>query len=298
VIQGIFTGNNKSSVIYCGIHHNKNKIFKCNKKEYEKLAEHIGTFPVVMISPQDSSLIMEGSEERRRFLNSVISQYDRTYLEDVLQYNRILAQRNKLLKDMGWSRKFDEDMLGVYDSQLIAPAERIFKSRTLFSVKMIPIFRNYYQLISPDNEEVDLQYQSQMMAHDLASLLKNSREKDRIMQYTTQGIHKDDLVLRLNGYPLKKTGSQGQQKTFLVTLKLAQFDFIKEMNQTRPILLLDDVFDKFDESRVRQIIKLVADDHFGQIFISHTDEHKMKSILEDMQTDFKLFHIKDGKLSS
>lgn len=298
VIQGVFLNDNKSNEIYCGIHRNKNKVFKCNKKEYEKLAHHIGSFPVVMISPQDSSLIMDGSEERRRFLNSVIAQYSKTYLEDVIAYNHVLAQRNKLLKDFGWQRKFDEEMLSVYDGQMLAHAEGIFEQRTLFTEKMIPIFRNYYHQIAPDNEEVDLQYQSQLTDHDFEKLLKDSREKDRIMQYTTQGIHKDDLNLKLNGHALKKTGSQGQQKTFLVTLKLAQFDFIKDMNQAKPILLLDDVFDKFDDQRVRQIIRLVSDQHFGQIFITHTDEAKMKSILEEMHTDFRLFHIKDGKLSS
>jgi DNA replication and repair protein RecF len=296
VIQGIFPSSGKPTEIFCSIHHNKNKVFKCNKKEYEKLAQHIGSFPVVMISPQDSSLIMEGSEERRRFLNNVISQYDRTYLEDVLHYNRVLAQRNKLLKDLGWTRQYNEDMLSVYDAQMVAPAERIYKSRMVFSEKMIPVFRKYYEMIAGEHEDVELQYQSQLQHNNLEDLLRNSREKDRIMQYTTHGIHKDDLVLKLNGYTLKKTGSQGQQKTFLVTLKLAQFDFIKEMNQKRPILLLDDVFDKFDEQRVRQIIRLVADEHFGQIFISHTDEDKMHSILEEMHTDFRLFKVDNGKI--
>jgi DNA replication and repair protein RecF len=298
VIQGVFQNDNKSNEIYCGIHHNKNKVFKCNKKEYERLAQHIGLFPVVMISPQDSSLIIDGSEERRRFLNSVISQYSKTYLEDVIAYNRILAQRNRLLKDFGWQRKFDEEMLGVYDGQMLAHAARIFEQRTTFIERMIPIFRSYYHQIAPEDEEVDLHYQSQLIDHDFETLLKDSREKDRIMQYTTQGIHKDDLILKLNGHALKKTGSQGQQKTFLVTLKLAQFDFIREMNQAKPILLLDDVFDKFDDQRVRQIIRLVSDQHFGQIFITHTDEAIMQSILEDMHTDFRLFHIQNGKLSS
>ncbi|HEX2394072.1 MAG TPA: DNA replication and repair protein RecF [Bacteroidales bacterium] len=296
VIQGAFKSNGSVNEIYCGIHHNKNKIFKKNKKEYEKLAHHIGLFPVVMISPQDSSLIMEGSEERRRFLNNVISQYDHTYLEDVMQYNRILAQRNKLLRDAGWKKDFDAEMLDIYDSQLLSPGKRIFESRSLFAEKMIPVFTKYYYQISSNFEEVELQYTSQLSGDDFEYLLKNSREKDRIMQYTTQGIHKDDLLLKINGYSLKKTGSQGQQKTFLVTLKLAQFDFIKDMNKTRPILLLDDVFDKFDESRVRQIIQQVSDQHFGQIFITHTDPQKMKSILEEMNTDYKLFHIENGRI--
>jgi DNA replication and repair protein RecF len=298
MIQGTFESDEKSDDVFCSIHHNRNKVFRRNKKEYEKLAHHIGLFPVVMISPEDSALIMEGSEERRKFLNSVISQYDKRYLEDMISYNKLITQRNRLLKDFQSSRRYDEEMLKVYDDQLIPPAERIFARRNEYTDKMIPIFRKYYHLIAPDDEEVDLVYQSQLQGQDYGGLLAASREKDRIMQYTTQGIHKDDLVLNLNGYPMKKTGSQGQQKTFLVTLKLAQFDFIKAMNQTPPILLLDDVFDKFDETRVRQIIKLVSDEHFGQIFITHTDEKKMHSILSEMETDFRLFHIHNGKVIS
>jgi DNA replication and repair protein RecF len=298
MIQGSFSVNGKDEEILCSIHHNRNKIFKRNKKEYERLAHHIGLFPAVMITPEDATLIIEGSEERRKFLNSVISQYDKGYLDDMIHYNKLLSQRNRLLKDFITARRFDEDMLAVYDEQMLPVAERIFRQRAAFTEKMIPIFRHYYHDIAPDNEEVDLFYQSQLSGQDFQLLLKNSREKDRIMQYTTQGVHKDDLILRLNEYPLKKTGSQGQQKTFLVTLKLAQFDFIKEMNKARPILLLDDVFDKFDESRVRQIIRLVSDEHFGQIFITHTDEGKMQSILEEMAGDFRLFHVDNGIISN
>lgn len=298
LIQGTFTVDDRQEDIYCSIHHNRNKVFRRNKKEYEKLAHHIGLFPVVMISPEDTALIMEGSEERRKFLNSVISQYDKVYLEDMISYNKLLSQRNRLLKDFQATGRFDEEMLRVYNDQMIGPALRIYTRRNEYTDKMIPIFRKYYHFIAPDHEEVDLQYQSQLREQEFALLLAASREKDRIMQYTTQGIHKDDILLKLNGYPMKKTGSQGQQKTFLVTLKLAQFDFIKAMNQLCPILLLDDVFDKFDETRVRQIIKLVSDEHFGQIFITHTDEHKMESILKEMDTDFRLFHLQEGGIIS
>jgi DNA replication and repair protein RecF len=296
IIQGSFAANEKTDEIYCSIHRNRNKVFRRNKKEYDRLANHIGLYPVVMISPEDSSLIMEGSEERRRFLNSVISQYDKAYLEDMIAYNKILSQRNKLLKDFQGIQNYDEDMLGVYDNQMLLPAKRIYNRRTEYVQRMIPVFKKYYQFIAPGIEDVDLQYQSQLEGNDLAILLTDSRQKDQILQYTTVGIHKDDILLKLNGYPMKRTGSQGQQKTFLVTLKLAQFDFIKEMNKAMPLLLLDDVFDKFDESRVRQIIKLVSNDHFGQIFITHTDEDKMKSILEEMDTDFRLFHLCNGKI--
>lgn len=298
MIQGSFSMHGNIDDIVCSIHHNRNKIFRRNKKEYERLAQHIGLYPVVMISPEDASLILEGSEERRKFLNSVISQYHKGYLEDMIQYNKLLSHRNRLLKDFSNSRRFDEEMLRIYDDQMNPLADRIYRLRAEFTQKMIPIFRQYYHLIAPDNEAVDLQYQSQLDHQDLAHALQEAREKDRVMQYTTQGIHKDDLILRLNGHSLKKTGSQGQQKTFLVTLKLAQLDFIREMNQVVPILLLDDVFDKFDELRVRQIIRLVSDQHFGQIFITHTDESKMQSILEEMDTDFKLFHVSGGTILS
>jgi len=298
MIQGSFNSDERVDEIYCGIHRNKSKIFKRNKKEYDRLANHIGLFPVVMISPEDSALIMEGSEERRKFLNSVISQYDKGYLEDMINYNKLLSHRNKLLKDFHGQRKFNEDMLAIYDEQMVQPAQRIFLRRSEYTRQMIPIFSTYYHQVAPVSEEVDLIYQSQLDSHDFSALLEDSREKDKVMQYTTQGIHKDDLVLQLNGHPMKKTGSQGQQKTFLVSLKLAMFDFIKEMNKLRPILLLDDVFDKFDETRVRHIIKLVSDDHFGQIFITHTDKPKMQSILKDMEAEFRLFHIENGMISS
>jgi len=296
LIQGKFISHHTTDEILCSIHHNRNKIFKRNKKEYNRLAEHIGLFPVVMISPEDSSLIMEGSEERRKFLNSVISQYNKEYLTDTIQYNKLLSQRNKILKDFSHQKPMDESMLEVYDNQLSPLAERIFMKRSTFTGKLIPIFRKYYHQMAPVSEEIDLHYQSQLSEGVYTELLKGARDKDRFMQYTTVGIHKDDILLKLNHYPLKKNGSQGQQKTFLVTLKLAQFDFIKEMNSLKPVLLLDDVFDKFDETRVRQLIKIVSDEHFGQIFITHTDESKMQSILRDMQADYSMFRVDYGKV--
>lgn len=296
IIQGQFSSGENTDEVLCSIHHNRKKVFKRNKKEYSKLAEHIGLFPLVMISPEDSSLIMEGSDERRKFLNSVISQYNKEYLTDTIHYNKLLSQRNKILKDTGGQGSADENMLEIYDTQMVPLAERIFHNRSVFTQKLTPIFRQYYHSIAPLHENIDLLYHSQLHEGDYPELLKRSRGKDRVMQYTTTGIHKDDLILKLNDYPLKKNGSQGQQKTFLVTLKLAQFDFIKEMKNLRPILLLDDVFDKFDESRVRQIINLVSDDHFGQIFITHTDESKMQSILNDMHINHHLFRVDNGKV--
>ena len=297
VIQGDFILNGKKEEIYCGIQRNKRKVFKRNKKEYTRHSDHIGLLPVVMISPADSELIMGGSEERRRFINGVIVQYDKNYLNDLIKYNRLISQRNKLLRDSAVSDINYEETLAIYDEQLIPVAERIYKKRTDFAEKLVPIFRKYYEFISLGEEKVELIYRSQLDNGDFAGLLKKSREKDRILQFTTTGIHKDDLILNLQGINIKKNGSQGQQKTYLVALKLAKFDFIKGINKIRPVLLLDDVFDKFDESRVKQIIKLVSDENFGQILISHTSKERMKAVLKDISVSYKLFWIQDGLIN-
>jgi DNA replication and repair protein RecF len=294
VIQGDFILNGKKEEIYCAIQRSKRKVFKRNKKEYSRHSDHIGLLPVVMISPADSNLILGGSEERRRFINGVIVQYDKNYLNDLIKYNRLISQRNKVLKDIAASCNSYEDTLAIYDEQLIPVAERIYKKRVDFAEKLVPIFQKYYDFISLGQEKVELIYRSQLAEGAFASQLKKSKEKDRILQYTTTGVHRDDLILNLQGINIKKNGSQGQQKTYLVALKLAKFDFIKGINNIRPILLLDDVFDKFDESRVKQIIKLVSDENFGQIFISHTSEERMKSVLKDIPEGYKLFLIDDG----
>jgi DNA replication and repair protein RecF len=191
---------------------------------------------------------------------------------------------------------FDEETLGVYDDQMIPFSERIFGKRNDFVNRLVPVFRNYYNFISSRGETVDLSYHSQLADNSYSSLLANARTKDRFLQYTTVGIHKDDLNLSLHGLPIKRIGSQGQQKTYLVALKLAQFDFIKEVNGILPMFLFDDIFDKFDEQRVKQIIKLVAEEHFGQIFITHTDPGRMKNILHDIGVEYRFFHIETGEV--
>ncbi|MBN1416970.1 MAG: DNA replication and repair protein RecF [Bacteroidales bacterium] len=291
VIQGLFQLQDKDEEIYCAIQRMRNKVFKRNKKEYDRLSNHIGLIPVVVISPADSCLITEGSDERRKFMNSVIAQIDRKYLEDNIHYNHLLTQRNKLLKDIGTSGRFDEETLVAYDEQIIPYADRIFAVRKDFTSGLIPVFRTYYDYISLGNETVDLAFYSQLMNGSYRDLLHDARTKDRVLQYSTVGVHKDDLILSLDGLPIKRIGSQGQQKTYLVALKLAQFDFIKEVNGTVPIFLFDDIFDKFDEKRVKQIIRLVAEEHFGQIFITHTDPKRMKDIIHEIGVDYKLFHI-------
>lgn len=295
VIQGDYLLKDKHENIYCGLKKNKKKQFKRNKKEYQKFSDHIGLLPVVMISPLDNSLILEGSEERRKFMDSVISQYDKEYLDNLIRYNRALLQRNKLLKNFFQNRTFDEDSIDIWDEQLIVLGEKIHAERVKFVEELIPIFQNYYTRISGNKEQVQLVYDSQLYEGEFRHILKNAIGKDRIVQHTTVGIHKDDLILTLEKYPIKKAGSQGQQKTYLVSLKLAQFDFIKQISGLKPVLLLDDVFDKFDKQRVRQIIELVAENHFGQIFITDTSKDRLENMLKEIDIKYTLFAIESGE---
>jgi len=297
IIQGEYERNETKENVYCGVQKNKKKQFKRNNKEYKKLANHIGFVPVVMISPADSSLIIEGSDERRKFMNAVISQYDVEYLDDLIKYNRALIQRNLLLKEFARKENFNKEYLEIWDEQLIPLGEYINKKRREFTTELLPIFKDYYKSISEGIEEVDLIYNSQLLDGDFRTLMNNAIEKDRILQYTTVGIHKDDLSLNIGNYPIKRNGSQGQQKTFLVSLKFAKFDFIKKVNGFTPILLLDDIFDKFDSNRVKQIIQLVADQNFGQIFITDTNRERIGKILKTLSANYKLFVVDKGNIT-
>ena len=291
VIQGVFERLDKEENIYCGIRKQKKKQFKRNRKEYQKLSEHIGLIPLVMISPADSILINGGSEERRKFMNGVISQYSKVYLDNMIQYNRALAQRNRLLKNFAATQTFNQDMLEVWDEHLIRYGESVYQERQRFVEELLPVFSSFYEHVSGNRERVQLSYQAQLQQIDFREGLKNSLKKDRIIQYTTFGVHKDDLGMSLGGYSLKKSGSQGQKKTFLVALKLAEFEFIRKLTGLPPILLLDDIFDKFDSKRVKQIISLVAENHFGQIFITDTNEARLQGILKEIPADHRVFKI-------
>ncbi len=295
VIQGEFDNDGEIENIYCGIHKGKKKQFKRNKKDYPKLSDHIGLIPLVMISPADSSLIMDGGEERRKFLNGVISQYDRLYLDNIMNYNRVVNQRNKFLKAIADQNSPDITMLDVYDEQLCSYGIDIYNKRDEFVKDMIPVFGKYYSYISGDNESVSLDYQSQLNRDNFPELLKKNRKKDRILQYTTSGIHRDDLEMKLGGYPLKKVGSQGQQKTYQLALKLGKFEFIRKVSYKIPVLLLDDVFDKFDHQRVEKIVRLVSENDFQQIFITDTDEGHLHKILEKIGIENKVFKIHDDQ---
>ncbi|MGD9930385.1 MAG: DNA replication/repair protein RecF [Mangrovibacterium sp.] len=294
VIQGKYQRLGQDESIYCGLKRGQKKHFKRNKKEYQKLAEHIGLLPLIIITPSDIDLIMGGSEERRRFLDGLISQYDQIYLDHLLRYNRALLQRNKLLKQFASERSYNEDSLEVWDEQLVHYGNLIHQKRVEYIERLQPVFQQYYELISCGNERIGMEHQSQLYETDFALLLRENRHKDRLVQFTTVGIHKDDILFNLGDYPIKKLGSQGQKKTYLVALKLAQFDFIKAMSRMTPILLLDDIFDKLDKNRVEQIVKLVADDHFGQIFITDTNREHLDQIIRQVAADSKIFRVSRG----
>jgi len=293
MIKGNFQFKEIVETISCGLKTGRKKSFKRNGKEYAKLSDHIGLIPLVTVSPYDSDLIIGGSEERRRFIDIVISQYDKDYLEKLVKYNKILLQRNHLLKQFASSGYFDKESLEIWDIQLIAHGKDLHQKRTEYIKNIIPIFNKYYSYISSENETVSLEYKSQLNDSDFELLLAASIEKDRILQYSTVGIHKDDLSFFLSEHPLKKNASQGQQKTYLIALKLAQFDYIKQLSGIKPILLFDDIFDKLDADRVKQIIHLVADNNFGQIFITDTNKERLDQILKEIHIAYKLFVIED-----
>lgn len=296
MLNGMYERNESAENISCGLQQGQKKQFKRNTKPYKKLQEHIGLLPLVMISPSDQELILGGSDERRKFMDGVISQYNQNYLDDLLKYNRALQQRNNLLKQFVNDRFFDEDLLSIWDNQLIDFGMRIHEKRAIFVKKLIPVFQRYYSFISQGNEEVELVHQSDLYEKSLNELLKGALQKDRLVQHTTVGIHKDDLLLKLGEHPIKKLGSQGQKKTYLVALKMAQFEFIKEISELKPILLLDDIFDKLDQQRVEQIVSTVSGEQFGQIFITDTNREHLDSIIRKLDTDFRIFNVVNGKV--
>jgi len=295
IIQGEMQRNGDEDQIYCAFQKQKQKIIKRNGKDYKKLSEHIGRYPVVMISPADSSLITEGSEERRRFMNKIISQYDAVYLDSVVHYNKAILQRNRLLKDFK-TAKLDEDMLAVWDAQLVKYGGYIYDARKKLVDELKPVFQEYYSLISSSKETVKLEYISHLNEYDFEKALADSLKKDLYLEYTTIGVHKDNLALEMNGFPIKTIGSQGQQKSFLTALKLAKFDYIRQMTGYPPMLLLDDIFDKFDAERVEQIIRLVSSNMFGQIFITDTHCDRLQNILSLHNVEYKLFDISNNAI--
>jgi len=291
VIEGSLDKNDREEHILVSAKRGQKKVIKRNNKPYEKFSEHIGFIPAVMISPGDRDLIIEGSDTRRKFMDGVISQSDQLYLNSLISYGKVLAQRNALLKYFAANAKFDRDTLEIYNAQLTEFGNIIFEKRKSFLNEFIPIFNKRYSEIANNQEEVSLEYKSKLFERSISALLEENLQKDMLLQYTSVGLHKDDLSFEIDGHPIKKFGSQGQQKSFLIALKLAQFDFIKKVSKVNPILLLDDIFDKLDEQRVAHIITLVATDELGQIFISDTHADRTEKVMEESNQTFKIFKL-------
>lgn len=294
VLQGEFVVDGRQEDIYCGLKRNEKKQFKRNQKEYSKLADHIGFLPLVMISPADAELILEGSEIRRKFLDSVISQYDKEYLEALINYNKALINRNTLLKGFAEAKVFEKEALEIWDMQLVHLGNQIFTKRKNFINEFTSIFSEYYKVISNSKEQTGIKYQSQLHDQDFALLIEYYHDKDKNLTYTSVGIHKDDLEFTLHDRPLKKYGSQGQQKSFLIALKLAQFYYLKNIKKVAPLVLLDDVYDKLDEQRVNKLMELVSSEDFGQVFITDTHTDRLPKILKNIKTDYKNFEVVHG----
>jgi DNA replication and repair protein RecF len=291
VIEGRYEREKREEKIVCSLKKGQKKVMKRNGKVYEKLSDHIGLIPTVIISPADRDLIAEGSSNRRKFMDGVIGQTDALFLQNLIDYNKILSQRNALLKFFALNNTFDPDTLAVYNDQLSQRSTALYEKRKAFMETFIPVFNTRYKDISKGKEQVDLEYESQLHENSHEALLESNLDKDKVLQYTSSGIHKDDINFLLEDQPIKKFGSQGQQKTFLIALKLAQFDFLKKQTGGAPILLLDDAFDKLDQKRVTQIISLVDQNDFGQIFLTDTHEERTLNALHSLKSSYELFKL-------
>lgn len=291
VVDGRYSKDLKEEKIIVSLKKGGKKVIKRNSKSYNRFSDHIGLLPLVIISPVDRDLITEGSDLRRKFIDGVISQNDKIYLDQIIRYNKILFQRNSLLKQFYLSRTFDHDTIEIYDEQLSKIGNLIFNKRKEFLELFSPIFFEKYSNISNNKEKVNLNYKSQLKNHRLQDLLISNIEKDKVLQYTSAGTHKDDIEFLIGNYPIKKFGSQGQQKSFLIALKLAQYEVLKAKSGNSPILLLDDIFDKLDSKRVKQIIKMVNDSNFGQLFISDTDAKRTENVVKSAHDNYEIFEL-------
>ncbi|MGB4447054.1 MAG: DNA replication/repair protein RecF [Cloacibacterium sp.] len=290
-IEAEIQGEEKNDIIKVQLPKEGKKIIKKNDKTYERIADHIGFLPSVMISPYDANLISDGSESRRKFLDAMISQTDSDYLFALIQYQKTLQQRNALLKYFAKNRTFDLDSLEIYNEPLTKFGTQIFEKRQRFVASILPTIQHFYEIISKGNEKVTVIYESNLNEQNLEEILSENLEKDRVLTYTSRGIHKDDLRFEMNGNLIKKFGSQGQQKSFLIALKLAQIKRIKDITNKNPILLLDDIFDKLDDNRVSQLIELVNQQNFGQIFITDTHRERTESVVKRINEESKIFQI-------
>lgn len=271
---------------------NGHKSMRANKKEYQRLSAHIGQFPVVMVSPFDSDIIHEGSETRRKFFDTIISQFDAEYLQQLIAFRKLLMQRNALLKQFAENHHSDLSLLQIIDEQMAPLGELVFQRRRDFIQSVAPIFLKHYQQLSDGQENVEIQYQSGLQECSFADGLQRAASADIRSGFTTFGVHKDDFLFHINGQPVKRFGSQGQQKSFTLALRLAQFDYSYERKKIKPILLLDDIFDKLDKARTAELLNMVGQEHFGQVFISDTDEIRVKQILTQHHIQHQILEIK------
>ena len=298
MVSGVFNKDEREDTVACAVKRNQKKQFKRNKKEYPRLADHIGKYPLVMISPYDISIIIEGSEERRKFIDNVISQTDNRYLDELITYNKILAGRNALLKRIAETGRYDPSLLEVLNEQLVASGSKIFAKRKSFMEVFTAIFNQHYQFLSDSAEAVELTYESQLLNNDFEALLIKATERDRVLERTTTGIHKDDLQFTIHGMAMKKFGSQGQQKSFLIALKLAQNSFLYQQTGFKPLLLLDDIFDKLDDLRITKLMQMVSNGDFGQVFITDTSAQRATAVFKKIKVDFKLFNVNGGRIDA
>ena len=293
-IPSPLTSTSSPLKIFCGMKRGMKKHFKRDKKEYKRLSEHIGLIPVVMVSPSDTLLIEGSSEERRRLMDQVIAQLDRSYIDALNRYNKALLQRNALLRDE--EHEPDPALMELLEEEMAREGEKVFASRSAFVEQLAPIFQQLYTTMSGGREEVSLGYVSHCQRGPLLEVIRRDRAKDRAVGYSLHGIHRDELEILLDGHPMRREGSQGQLKTFVIALKLAQYEYLMKGQGNMPLLLLDDIFDKLDATRVEQIIRLVASQQFGQIFITDTNRDHIDQILSHNDFDYKLFNVNDGEI--
>lgn len=283
--------DNRPEQLVCSYTRRGGKTLKRNGKEYDKLSDHVGCMPIVIVSPADSSLISDSAEERRRYFNRLISTLDRGYLAALIRYNATLAERNKLLK-----ANPSEEMLLIYDQMLSSSADVIYNRRSDIIKQLRPLVEEYYALLSERREQIDIEYRSELQTAPLSELLLASRQRDFVNEFTSSGIHRDDVIFSIGGFPLRKFGSQGQQKSFLIALKLAEYALLSKHSDERPILLLDDLFDKLDMRRVAQLLRLVGGSDFGQILITDCNKHRLQHTLDDAGAEYRLLHITNGNI--
>jgi len=294
-IKGLFDIGGKQKEVVCSFQQGEKKILREDSQDYTRFSEHLGKYPIVLIAPQDIELIWDGAELRRKFFDTLISQLDRQYLDNLIIYNHQLKQRNSFLRTFSERGNVDQDLLESYDEKIILTGDYIFKTRSERLLEFIPKFKQHYNFLVRESDEIaDIHYKTDLKNGDFQSLLKKNLQRDLILQRTSVGIHRDDFLFTLKGQELKRVGSQGQQKSFLIGLKLTEFEILAEQKRMKPILLLDDIFDKLDDFRIHQLMKLVSQGTFGQLFITDARKGRSEQILKEAGIKACLYVLENG----